>query len=176
MKMNPKYAGIGSRSTPPETLSLIESIAARLAEKGWVLRSGGADGADSAFEKGCDQKQGTKEIFLPWKKFNSNNSPLFNPTKECFELAAKIHPAWDNCSDGAKRLHARNCQQILGQDLDDPVSLVICWTLSGGVSGGTATAMKIAMQNNIPIVNLANQNDVLTLKDKILAIDKEFAE
>jgi hypothetical protein len=48
--------------------------------------------------------------------------------------------------------------------------------LSGGVSGGTATAMKIAMQNNIPIVNLANQNDVLTLKDKILAIDKEFAE
>jgi predicted Rossmann fold nucleotide-binding protein DprA/Smf involved in DNA uptake len=60
MKMNPKYAGIGSRSTPPETLPLIESIAARLAEKGWVLRSGGADGADSAFEKGCDQKQGTK--------------------------------------------------------------------------------------------------------------------
>jgi hypothetical protein len=29
------------------------------------LRSGGAGGADSAFETGCDQQCGVKEIYLP---------------------------------------------------------------------------------------------------------------
>jgi len=167
----PKYAGIGSRQTPADILTLMDAIGSRLAEKGWLLRSGGANGADLAFEQGCDKKSGTKEIFLPYKKFNKSTSPLFNVTPEAFAMAAPLHPVWESLTDNVRRFHARNCQQVLGQDLNDPVDLVICWTLSGGEYGGTAMAMKVAKENGIPIANLALETDI---KDYILAIDKKY--
>jgi len=46
------YSGIGSRSTPENILHMMGDVAYRLANKGWILRSGGADGADNAFEQG----------------------------------------------------------------------------------------------------------------------------
>ena len=44
------FVGIGSRETPKELLSEITKFAAIMASKGWILRSGGAQGADTAFE------------------------------------------------------------------------------------------------------------------------------
>jgi predicted Rossmann fold nucleotide-binding protein DprA/Smf involved in DNA uptake len=43
------YAGIGSRETPKEVLKSMTNYAKELSATGWVLRSGGADGADTAF-------------------------------------------------------------------------------------------------------------------------------
>ena len=48
------YAGIGSRETPGLMLGAFARIGEFLAKKGYTLRSGGADGADTAFEVGCD--------------------------------------------------------------------------------------------------------------------------
>ena len=48
------YAGIGSRETPPQVLEQMRKIGTFLAERHYVLRSGGAKGADTAFELGCD--------------------------------------------------------------------------------------------------------------------------
>lgn len=47
------YAGVGSRETPPQVLAVMRSAARVLASRGWILRSGGALGADSAFEAGA---------------------------------------------------------------------------------------------------------------------------
>lgn len=152
-----KYSGIGSRETPKDILEQMITIGRDLAEKGWILRSGGADGADSAFEQGCDEVHGAKQIFLPWKGFNKNSSQYWKIPPEAFDLAAGLHPNWSACSDAARKLHARNCQQILGPALNDPVDLVICWTKSGGEFGGTATAMKLARQNGIRVVNLFSE-------------------
>lgn len=63
------YAGVGSRETPEDVLQLMRQFAIKLANLGWVLRSGGAPGADSAFEAGCKEVQGRMSIFLPWKGF-----------------------------------------------------------------------------------------------------------
>ena len=71
------YAGIGSRSTHQEVLKAFEYRGEELAMRGYMLRSGGANGVDSAFEKGCVKVNGEKEIYLPWKEFNNNNSPLY---------------------------------------------------------------------------------------------------
>ena len=60
------YAGIGSRKTPVHILSKMRRVAERLEVRGYTLRSGGADGADTAFEEGCKRK----EIFLPQPGFN----------------------------------------------------------------------------------------------------------
>lgn len=145
------YTGIGSRKTPREILALMAAVAAELAKMGWILRSGGADGADSAFEIGAVSR---KEVYLPWKGFNGRNSPYYLITAAALAMAEKYHPAWDRCSPGARKLHARNCYQVLGFDLNTPSNFILCWTPSGKVEGGTGQAMRIALDNNIPIINM----------------------
>lgn len=163
------YAGIGSRSTPPEVLAQMVAIGKVAAIDGWLLRSGHADGADQAFEEGCDYAHGEKEIWLPWRGFNGSDSQFVLSTMTDDEqrlrahaIAADIHPAWNRCSVAARRLHARNVLQILGGDFNTPVDRVICWTPAGAVVGGTATALRLAQQHNIEIVNLANESSKAT--------------
>lgn len=150
-----KYAGVGSRETPPDILKMMAEIAERLASYDWLLRSGGADGADLAFEAGCDKVGGLKEIFLPWQGFNKSSSTLHAPSQDALILASTIHPAWDRLSYGGRKLHGRNCHQVLGEDLNDPIDLLVCWTPKGKDTGGTATAIKIARMYKIKIINLA---------------------
>lgn len=155
-----KYAGIGSRETPKEVLLLMEKLAERLGRAGWMLRSGAAPGADSAFEKGCDRANGKKEIFLPWRNFEQHPSGLYHPTARAVELAKSVIPWWDSLTDGAKKLHSRNAHQILGYRLDEPVDGVVYWTDGGGLKGGTATALKIAKLHNIKTFWLRFPSDV----------------
>ena len=160
------YAGIGSRETPLGILVLMEFLATQLAQQGHVLRSGGAFGADQAFEKGCDLAQGAKEIFIPWNGFQGRNDRtepgvMAGVTKLAMDLAAEVHPNWNACSDAARKLHARNCYQILGSNLDSPVSDVVCWTPGGSGSGGTGQALRLARKLGIPIWDLGNQETYL---------------
>ena len=149
------YAGIGSRETPADVMVRMTTIARRLAGLGYVLRSGGADGADTAFEDGAGQ---AKEIWVPWIGFRDNPSTL-TPVPDAFPIAEKYHPNWQRCSPAARKLHARNVHQVLGADLRTPVEFVLCWTKDGGVSGGTGQAIRIALGMQIPVYFL---NDTTT--------------
>ena len=153
------YSGIGSRSTPPEILDKMRDIAKYLAGKEYTLRSGGADGADEAFEFGCDLVDSDKQIFLPWKNFNGNPSPLLF-SKINWDLAEKFHPKWDNLSLPVRQLIARNSAQILGLAHDEPSKFVLCWTEGGKMVGGTSQALRIAKDYNIPIFNFGFKNGV----------------
>lgn len=146
--MSKTYAGIGSRRTPQDVLVLMEQVAAKLRMRGFVLRSGHADGADSAFEHGA---AGVAEIFLPWPKFNGSGSSLCSVSPAALKLASEYHPRWAHLSQGAQKLHARNCFQVLGRDLVDPVRFVLCWHDG---SGGTMQAVRIAESRGIPVFNL----------------------
>ena len=139
------YAGVGARTSPPHIITTMTKIASLLASKSYLLRSGGAKGADSAFETGCDSVGGLKEIFTK----NSYIPP------EAFDLAASVHPAWNKCSPIARRLHGRNSMIILGKNLNTPVNAVICYTPKGKIIGGTGNTIRIAKKYNIPIINLA---------------------
>ena len=150
------YAGIGSRRTPPDVLARMTATATALDLCGYTLRSGGAVGADTAFERGV--LSGRKEIFLPWPFFNTHASQLHlsNPRlyiTQAMELAAAHHPAWNRCDFRARSFHARNCFQVLGARLDDPVAFVICWTPRGELVGGTALAIRIAHAYGVPVHN-----------------------
>lgn len=155
------YAGIGSRQTPLPVLALMSAAAVRLAATGWTLRSGGADGADLAFEQGAGN--GPKEIYLPWQGFNGNSSLLYDIDDAAFELAAQYHPNWSRLKSSVRRLIARNSYQVLGRDLATPVRFVLCWTPDGIISaqgrteasGGTGQAIAIAADRGIPVFNLA---------------------
>lgn len=154
------YAGIGSRETPDFVLDIMVECGKYFAEKGYVLRSGGADGADSAFESGCDMANGKKEIFLPWFNFNQNESSLsvpdFHNYNQAERIAAEFHPNWDNLSQGAQKLHTRNVYQVLGKNLKTPVAFVICYArvVRGVPQGGTAQAIRIAESRGVKIINV----------------------
>jgi hypothetical protein len=126
-----KYAGIGSRSAPPEACRLLAAWGERAARAGWLLRSGVAPGADTAFEGGCDAAGGLKEIFLPWAGFQGHPSRFTKPTEAAIRLAAGAHPACGVLKPAERLLHGRNAHQMFGPDLDDPVAMVLCWTEDG---------------------------------------------
>lgn len=158
------YCGVGSRETPAEVQAEMADLAAALASAGFALRSGGADGADLAFETGCDRVNGPKCIFIPWKGFNQSTSTLVGVTQEALDMAQTVHPSWYRLQDGARKLHARNCYQVLGRSLDVPAELTICWTADGCESrkqrtaqtGGTATAIVLSERHSVPVFNLKN--------------------
>ena len=142
------YAGIGSRSCPPEECEKLSRIASILEKRSYVLRSGGAEGADKAFEAGIIQPS-MKEILRPK-----------HSTKEAELIASTIHPAWHMCNEYARQLHGRNVQLVLGKALDTPVDFVIAWTYDGADRGGTRTGLVLAASKDIPTFNLAKYNDV----------------
>jgi len=158
------YTGIGSRETPRDVMITMYHFAIRMAERGLVLRSGGADGADTAFECGARKAGGSTEIYLPWHGFNGRDSQFTRPTDAAQALASEIHPAWDRCSRGARMLHARNCHQVLGMDLATPSAFVVCWTPGGKDVGGTRTAITLARTSGIRVFNLFN-HDISTLAE-----------
>ena len=151
------YAGIGSRGTPASTLADMTVIAGWLARTGWHLASGGATGADTAFASGAPADRRT--IFLPWPGYNGCRGPdcrVLAPSQlpACMEIAAGLHPAWDRCSPGARKLHARNAAILLSASLDRPVDAVIAWTAGGRAEGGTGMGIRIAQDRGIPVLNL----------------------
>lgn len=151
------YAGVGSRETPGNTIIKMQRIATYLSkEYDAILRSGGAVGADSAFETGCDKVRGKKEIFYA-KEYQNKIKPSKEAWEEAERIASKIHPAWERCSEYAKKLHSRNCFQILGADLNSPVEFVVCYAKedsNGNPQGGTRTAIMLARECNISVYNL----------------------
>ncbi|MFW6247105.1 MAG: hypothetical protein ACOC22_02945 [bacterium] len=166
------YTGIGTREIPDNIQSLMIKISFGLAKKGFTLRSGGANGSDSAFELGCDKFGGNKEIFLPWKGFNDNNSGLYLPYRinDCHpkakELAEKFHPSWYNLSFGAKKLMIRNSHQVFGWDMDTPSDFIIAYTKDGKFSGGTGQALRISDYYNIKIYNLYDKNSIMEFTER----------
>ena len=163
------YTGIGSRKTPKDILVVMTSLANKLSKKGCVLRSGGASGADTAFEEGAGS---AKAIFLPWDGFNNRSENLIDTfvtgnDKEARKIAQRFHPAWNKCNASAKKFHTRNVHQILGFDLESPAEFVICWTPYADKSGGTGQAIRIAEEYNIPIYDLGDESTLKNIKSTI---------
>ncbi len=91
------FAGIGSRETPELVCRFMTAVGEALAVRGWRLRSGGAPGADTAFEAGYARFAALKDIFLPWKGFEGSTSTLVAPWVSDGDLAAavaRLTPGW----------------------------------------------------------------------------------
>lgn len=143
------YSGIGSRKTPIDILNLMKEIAVALDSEGFRLRSGGAQGADTAFESGSTNVE-------TWRPNDA--------TVDAIAMASNHHPAWPRCKPYVRLLHGRNANIILGEDLKSPSDFVVCWTPRGKLVGGTAMGIRIAVDNDITVYNLANRKDMLEVK------------
>lgn len=184
------WTGVGSRDTPRDLMAQMTMIAKGLTKVGGVLRSGGAKGADTAFEAGVFNDK--KDIYLPYRGFNYHSSGLYHePTKEAIEWARKAHPYFDRMKPGtfAYLAHARNAHQVLGQGCDVKSAFVVCWTPDGAekaqqahsidVTGGTRTAIVIAELNGVPVFNLARPDALYRLqtyvKDRMILEQEPWA-
>ena len=168
------YTGIGSRKTPPEILRIMEALAETLALKGWTLRSGGARGADQAFEAGARKAGGGVESW--------------DPRKDCIDILSWAEDVvaqhcWEfpysRMKRTTKELLVRNMYQIHGEEGNLPSSFVVCYTLAdplsrdretGFKSGGTRYAIREAASCGIEVFNLNNPEHLERIKGYI---DKE---
>ena len=176
--MSLRIALIGSRDLERQAvyqkdIQVCYDVAYRLAELGIIFTSGlctdGMDGiAQKAYSQAMSEGKATAsqfEVYVAEQK-NITRSPLPNKhlavvrdprlIKETHKLCLKVmgEAHWNRCNEWAKGMHSRNCHQIFGADLKSPVDAVICWTPNGNIQGGTATAIKLAMDAGIPVFNL----------------------
>jgi len=179
------YTGVGSRETPGPVLERMRAIAAALAQAGFTLRSGGAEGADTAFEEGARSVEGARmEIYLPWRGFNGNPSPLYTVDRRALDVARRVHPAWHRLSPAARKLHGRNCYQVLGLSFDAPSQFVVCWTSDGCESGrtrstrtgGTGTAIELAERHGVPVFNLGKAGRGVALRDWLQGLSVQLPQ
>ena len=160
------YTGIGSRQTPQPYLDLMRDYAIYLRDKA-IVRSGGADGADTIFE----QYSAKKEIYLPSNTYNGRKADNlqyifdYRQLKEARKLLDIYYLGYRSTKQFINDLHARNIFQVLGLYFDKPSSFLICYTPDGledlnytKHSGGTRTAIFVAYTNNIPIFNIKNKH------------------
>ena len=156
------YSGIGARATPPEMLSLMTRAAFALLKRDYVLRSGHAIGADSAFERGAGD---AAQTFLPVPGWRGSVSAFHAGTLgpeiwgRAREIAAPHHSAFASLSRFVQDLHTLGVFQVLGPALDSPSEFVLCWTADGEASGGTGQALRIAATYGVPVYNFQRSRE-----------------
>lgn len=175
------YTGIGSRETPIGVISIMEDAGYRLARMGLVLRSGKADGADAAFQRGAQRFSGAKcEIYIPWKGFKGGEGLVdtYDITLDMvdrefpehadmrWDWVKEVHGGWEKLSQGARKLHERNIHQLFGKDLGNAYlnqsKFVIYYaqeTKGGSPKGGTATCVNLAKKQGIRTLNLLKEEN-----------------
>lgn len=154
--MTLRIAGIGSRYTPRHICNEMIKIGKWCRENKYYVTSGHAQGADYAFELGA------KEyclVYLPFKNFNVNlpivgRAIIVDKDNKLDTITDKYHPNPKILNPVSRKLMNRNACQVLGRQLNQPVNFIVCWTDG---TGGTQQALRIAIDYNIPILNM---NDV----------------
>lgn len=183
------YAGIGSRQTPFKICNLMSELSNKLETEGLILRSGGAIGADKAFELGVSEPE-HKEIYTISTELNEQglrelifylNQEEIGISEIVWSSVKKYHPYSHKLTPYIYGLMARNYYQVMGykecEEYEDnkliiiikecPSLFILCWTKDGCnshhtrsyLTGGTGQAISIASDNNIPIYNLQRTED-----------------
>jgi len=165
------YAGVGARQTPMDVLQMMRLIGAGMAKKGYTCNTGAAKGADQAFAEGAAIGYGQIQLFVPWPSYEQDWVRTLNTKvdihvlqaadKEAYQSVYDYHPAAHRLSGGVIKLHARNFCIMRG------VSLVICWTPEGKVTGGTGQAIRIATDQGIPVHNLGHAQTYVAYKERL---------
>lgn len=176
---NKIVTGIGSRKTNRAIDYVIRQLSLYLAGLGFTVRSGGAEGSDDSFET-----DNSREIYLPWDGFNGKYKSKgdyilpddlyvgnITVSNKATKLAKKYFKGYEYVSSGVKALQRRNMHQVLGRDLNTPTGSIFCYTADGcdsmftrtSKTGGTGTAISLADDLNIPIINLGIYENMLLI-------------
>lgn len=153
------YAGIGPRKTPQATLEIMTHVGIQMEKYGFLLRSGGAIGADQAWAKMVSRK----EIFIPKQKRYGQQGIVVDPDSLAYltaqEIAASQHRKWHDLDDFSKKLFTRNVFILLGEDLSMHADLVLYGDNKRVTQGGTGHSLRVARMYGIPCFNICDNKD-----------------
>lgn len=163
-----KYvAFVGSRKAGMKIMERYKPLVLEYERRGYILRSGNAYGFDKIINY---VHPASREIYLPYADFGGEAEgnimipSEFSNYSKAVEIVRKLHPN-RNLSDIHIRYLARDVYQVLGKDLNTPSEIVYCWSEDGAEkleeitekTGGTAMAIRVALNYHIPVVNLKNR-------------------
>lgn len=167
---------VGSRKVTRQGLSLGLQAKEILVKNGCILRSGNALGFDQIVSMYVSKSQ--REIYLPYPKFGPCSSDLtdavildsfWSTYPKAKEMVWKFHPLRRKLPSSILSYLIRDVYQVLGKDLQNPSSLVVCWTPDGAsnsqectkTTGGTGMAIRIADAYGIPVMNLNQKKNTV---------------
>lgn len=173
--MDRNYAGIGTRHPTDQQADLVRRVAVYLANRGYTIHSGAAEGVDQLFSTTAINHDGAAVLHLPWRKHADEyladldtqqrylvdvrvlRSKHNQRDTEAFASVDQHHPAPDQLSWGARLLHARNYRILVPEE---PVAFVVALPArhNGKAVGGTMQGIRIAEALSIPIVRLDKLN------------------
>lgn len=180
---------IGSRSIPDTHSQMLSDIGCIQTSRRYCIRSGGAAGSDEAGHQGALRSprfaEVGVEIYLPWNGFKREglDTLYHDPSKGIFDasrfhnieaakaIAFHARGSWNGLGRGGIGLHTRNAYQPLGMNLDTPSETVVCYAepvgKGGGVKGGTNTAVRIALNHAIRVINIYKDSDYQLMRQFI---------
>lgn len=169
---------VGTRDTGYYAFMLMRLAGELYCTQGWRGRSGHAPGCDLAAYDGARRSPRFEEVgfdnYLPdatlfyktecrWVRPDHDKN-IFDATtftdtyEQAQQLAFKARGSFHGLYASGIKLHTRNAYQVLGHGLDKPSDLLVCWATpvgsKGKVSGGTNTAVQIALSEKIRVINL----------------------
>jgi len=160
-----EYAAIGTRDLYSEQSMLCYRVGKLMAQHGWILHTGAAQGADQTYALGALRAGGRVMLHLPWDTYERHwvaevrahypgkvrsqsveESPQYTKAEGS---VLTFHPAADRLKRGALLLHARN-YNIISPYLDNPVRFVVALPSSRG--GGTMQGIRVAKALHVPVI------------------------
>lgn len=170
-----RCAVIGSRSAPDDIVKLMTQFTSILIEIGYVIQSGGCPlgpdrSATIAIQRHKTTDKSKHRIYISWDGMNdmyhdpSNGVYCPKAHYENYPIARIMAEAtrggFYGLYEKGEAHHSRNPYQVLSDDLNTPVDFVLTWAKpkgkTGGVAGGTGTAVGLANAHGITVYNLYN--------------------
>lgn len=153
--MTHTIACIGAQLTPVPVLSWMEETAAKLVQRGYLITSGNATGADQAWARGANSvNPEAVTLFLPWDSFeraavhSKNTVRVFNPATDQKYVEAAAQGASMRGTKARIALLARNAMIV------EDVHCVLGYVGAGG--GGTMHAFGVAQRTDIITMNVGD--------------------
>lgn len=155
-----KVACVGTREISDEMRRKLVLFGRMIVMRGYELHTGNALGSDAAFAEGGNKLPGQVHLHLPWSSYNADLIKPENVVRSSYssaiaDLAASCHPAWAACSQGTKKLLARNASIISSSDA---VVYFVDESKLGG--GGTGHSVRVASALNKPQLKLRSSDSI----------------
>lgn len=170
------YAGVGQRKNLPDgVFDAMKDVSKRLRNMGWVLRSGGAEGSDTAFQIGAGKdsivytstKQEKEKLKHAYGFVMGLDEMTDAQVSEARASVMRLHPKHGKGLDEyATGKMARNYWQVVGTDGTMDSAFVACYADQN--SRGTWQTIRLAKERGIPVFNAAEYEDIEQWKADVI--------
>lgn len=173
-----------NKTIPDDMQHRLTRIATALINKGYSFRHN-APGDDNVINSILEIPNISFKTYLPWSKFNSNIvKPLMSYANNLgYETACSISPKYLELPPALRAIIASECNAILGQDVNDPVDLILIYCDGGYEAleknvdfkkiGNLGNIFRIAKDACIPVINIEKEDAANRVVELVKVTEKK---